>query len=136
MFGALLKRNQRLLATALSGVMLFAALAPAVVQWLAFTQGAHSVWAELCTANGIKLVKVKDTVAADSDPSTAGHKTQTHCPLCVLHAGLDMAVPSLPVQRITSVAELNLVPRLFYLSPKPLYAWASARSRAPPLAAS
>lgn len=128
-------RVRKRLALALAAALLFAALAPAVVQWLAFTQGANSVWAELCTASGIKLVKLTGKSASDTDP-LSGHKAKNHCPLCVLHAGLDVAVPNSAVERAAPAHELDLTPRLFFLSPKPLYAWASARSRAPPLTAS
>ena len=110
-------------------------MAPAIVQWLAFAHGTNSLWAELCTANGIKQVKLTDTAAPDSDSSPT-HKAKNHCPLCLLHAGLDLAFHSPPAQRILPAQGLSLLPRLFFVSPKPLYAWASARSRAPPLTAS
>lgn len=129
------KLTQRFAAWAACLAILMAALAPSISHALSAARGANISWMEICSVSGTRLVKAAiDQVdaAPSSSPSEKG-LTSGHCPFCSTHAaslGLPPAVwPAFPV-----VVSSAVLPSLFYQSPSPLYIWATAQSRAPPLA--
>jgi len=105
------------------------ALAPSISRALAFSAG-EGRWAEICTPQGARLVSLDDR--GDTAPLAA--PALDHCPFCAL--GGDSAAP-LPtaVMALTLSVATDAPPRLFLLSPRPLFAWRSAQPRAPPAAA-
>lgn len=116
------------------------ALAPTISHALAHAQGG-SVWAEVCTPQGMKLVAAADASAdvdADGQPApadgTASLNHLEHCPLCGL-SGAALALPPAPVALTLPLTSASLVPRLFLRAPRPMFSWAPAQPRAPPAAA-
>lgn len=116
--------------------ILMASLAPSISHALAAASNAGSFWAEICSASGIKLLKVADDAAnqqasGSSSPAEKGLQFE-HCPFCFTHAASFGLPPSagfiLPV-----VSGVPMRPSLFYQSPRPLFAWAAAQPRAPPV---
>lgn len=65
------------------------------------------------------------------DPVQA-HDHQSDCPFCSLQLAKFVPIASSPCDVQQALSPL---PLLFYKAPKPLFAWAHSRSRAPPLAA-
>lgn len=106
--------------------MLGLALAPTVSHALA-ASGPGNPWAEICSVAGGKLV-MADAAGAQADAGTH----LGHCPLCA-QVG---SAPVLPVAESAGallVAGADFRPALFAQSPTPLFAWAAAQPRAPPL---
>jgi len=72
--------------------MLFASLAPGISHAFAAKNASQTLWQELCTAQGTKLIA--SNVAGQSDASTQSKPVQSdigmhfeHCPYCSSHAG-------------------------------------------------
>lgn len=111
--------------------ILMAAFAPSLVHALSTGSNISSVTGEICSASGPKLIK-HDSVQKFGHPAPGEISSHLdHCPYCYTHgAAADLPVagsfvlPALP----PSLA----YPALFYQSPRPLFIWASAQSRAPP----
>jgi len=110
--------------------ILFAALAPTVSHALATSGNDTSLWTEICTAAGLKLVK--------SEAGTDQHDEQSqlatgmeHCPYC-LPQGAMPGLPSPPLTILPAAQAASSLPILFYQAPRPLFVWATAQSRAPP----
>ncbi|MBL8305533.1 MAG: DUF2946 family protein [Rubrivivax sp.] len=105
------------------------ALAPSVSRALAFAAG-EGRWGEICTAQGARLVSLEER----GDTAPLASASMDHCPFCMFGAG-DGAAP-LPghAAALTPRVATDAPPRLFLLSPRPLFAWRSAQPRAPPAA--
>lgn len=107
--------------------ILLAALAPSISHALAAADGKSSFWMEICSVNGMKLVK------ADGVPSHAPAKHATngeHCPFCA--PGHVAALPPSASFVLPALDGRATRPTLFYHAPRPLFVWTSAQSRAPP----
>jgi hypothetical protein len=105
--------------------VLTGSLAPSISQAISVVQDGKGLAVEVCTTTGVKMT----VVIADQD-SAETKKATEHCPYCVMHGAY-----ALPVNTELSFAEPDahqLYPQLFYQSPKPLFAWVSLPSRAPP----
>lgn len=104
------------------------ALVPTVSRALAFASG-DGAWAEVCTAQGARLVALegRDSPLPQASPAL------DHCEFCSL--GLDNVAPP-PATAATLPLPLATdgPPRLFLQAPCPLFAWRSAQPRAPPAA--
>ena len=112
--------------------MLALALLPTVSHALAFAQGGTSVWAEVCTPQGMKLVALGDAAGAvDTVPAQADIHLE-HCPYCTL-SGQATGMPPAPPAAIGLPAGADAVPLLFLQAPHALFAWRSAQPRGPPL---
>lgn len=113
--------------------ILMAALAPSISHALAATNGSGTSWVEICSTTGIKAIKVVESTApGDEFPA----ETMLHfadCPYCLLHADVP-ALPHLVSVALPLNADASAFPFLFYQSPRPLFMWAAAQSRAPPSA--
>jgi hypothetical protein len=89
---------------------------------------------EVCTVEGMKWVSVSEIQQASSvgqkhEPASA-HDHVGECPHCSLQTTKFLSVAS---QSFATAPVVSLLPPLFYQAPRPLFAWAHSRSRAPPL---
>lgn len=110
--------------------ILFAALAPSVSR--AMAPAGSGGWAEICTMQGAKLVKVNDG-DGDGGGQPSGKSTQhlEHCPFCFTqHDAVDL--PPTPAPMLHPAAGSTIYPPLFYQAPRRLFIWSAAQSRAPP----
>jgi hypothetical protein len=124
--GILSAASRRLTAWIAVCAILLAALAPSIS--MAIAQGSNGVspWGEICSVTAD--AGTASGKAGSQPADIAGHLK--HCPFCSLHAGA-----GLPPDVATAVAApqgVALRPALFYQSPRPLFSWAPAQSRAPP----
>jgi hypothetical protein len=85
-------------------------------------------WIEVCTMQGMQAVPNPDA----PDPADAGRHAGD-CLYCAL--GLDSpGLPPAPVLATVAAAiGAHALPRLFYQSPHPLFAWITPSPRAPPV---
>jgi hypothetical protein len=117
----------------LAWVALFAllgmALAPTISKSL-FGPKALFGQVEVCTVDGMKLVTLDDQ-GAPSQPDVHPHSGD--CPFCGLQG--PAFLPSVDQTPVEVAATTQLLPPRFYRASRPLFAWASARSRAPPFTA-
>lgn len=105
------------------GLMLSLAVVPTLSHAIALSAGA-ALPSDVCS--------VQDALALASDTTapTASHHLD-HCPLCGVAA--HGAPPPAPLVFTLVAAPATSAPALFWVAPRPLHAWASAPSRAPPL---
>lgn len=88
-------------------------------------------WTEICTAAGLKLVKVSGGGVHKPGPVTHTSVHVEHCALCITHDGA-FALPQSAGLTLALLETQETYPALFYQSPRPLAIWAAAQSRAPP----
>jgi hypothetical protein len=129
-----LKRSTRTLTAwiALFAILL-GALMPAMSHALSRIAGTETRWVEVCTVAGTKLVALEDS-ADDGKGGSHGLFAAERCAFCVTHGG----APVLPTPHTLSFAlqaGAEAFPRLYFHSPRPLFAWVTAPPRAPPLLA-
>lgn len=115
--------------------MVMVVFAPTISKVVA-AERVDSNLVEVCTVEGTKWVAVAELGQVDSsahqqEPSSL-HDHGGDCPYCNLQSTkfLSVASPSFAATPVVS-----FLPSLFYQAPKPLFAWAHSRSRAPPLSA-
>lgn len=105
--------------------IVMASLAPAISQAVSVAQHGQGVSVEICTTTGMKVTKV-----IVDDEQGQQQSSNESCPYCLVHQ-----VYALPLNSQLSFSEpeaYQLYPKLFYQSPKPIFAWVSLPSRAPP----
>ncbi len=119
--------------------MAMSALAPALSRAMGpDEQGRHLL--PLCSAAGVEWVELSaeeaafygDTgaVSSESDPGEPA-LALGDCPYCTAQFG--NALPPAPqVTQSFSVAGGTVLPPLFLISPRPLFAWSPSHPRAPP----
>ncbi|TCS36017.1 DUF2946 family protein [Paucimonas lemoignei] len=109
--------------------ILMAALAPSISHALSDGGKPRSLWAEICSSAGLKLVKLD----AGSPSSSHGEPISAfeHCPFCQAHGGMP-ALPQSASLILPAYVGTSSMPDLFYQAPRPLFVWASPQSRAPP----
>jgi hypothetical protein len=109
--------------------ILLAALAPAISHALSDRGKSHSLWAEICSSAGLKLVKLElgPKAPAHGEPVSAFD----HCPFCQTHGSMPGLPPTVSLS-LPAYSGTFPLPELFYQAPRPLFVWASAQSRAPP----
>lgn len=109
--------------------ILIAALAPSISHALSDDDKPRSLWAEICSSAGLKLVKL------DTGSQSSGHgepiSAFEHCPFCQAHGGM-LALPPSEFLVLPAYVGTSSMPDLFYQAPRPLFIWASPQSRAPP----
>jgi len=110
--------------------MMLLALAPTVSKLVAAELATTNV-VEVCTTEGTKWLPASEFVQIPS----AGHDqgpSSLHggdCPYCSLQVAKFLTSAA---QSFAATPVVSLLPPLFYKAPKPLFAWAHSRSRAPP----
>jgi len=100
------------------------ALAPAVSQAVSLAQHGQGFAMEICSVDGAKMqLQVQGSEQAD-------HAETQSCPYCLAHSSI---TPSFNTHLTFEAPQtLALLPQLFYQSPKPLSAWVTPPSAAPP----
>ncbi|MEJ6001075.1 DUF2946 family protein [Paucibacter soli] len=110
--------------------LLFALLAPAASQALAWARGDALAWSQVCRSSVVAPRAEKiDAGQAEQDPA---HGLLAHCPCCGLQAQ-DLAPP--PATALPPLQLLPLhfeMPARFYSAPQGAHVWRPAQSRAPP----
>jgi hypothetical protein len=125
------KLTRRLTAWIACFAVLLAALAPSISHAISAANGSGASWVEVCSLTGAKLVNVGDEQdPASSAPAEKGFHFE-HCPFCSMHGGTVGLLPTAGFTLPVASGEQPL-PSLFYQSPRPLFIWAAAQSRAPP----
>jgi hypothetical protein len=110
--------------------VLIGALAPTMARAMAASHGDAAAWTEICTGAGM----VRVALPADSAPDESGSGSGVagiDCPYCQTHAD-SFALPPAPRAVVPAAALFRALPELAYSSPRPLFAWAASRPRAPP----
>jgi len=111
--------------------MLALALLPTVARAMASAPGDGSVWAEICTAQGMKRVALNGQPGVPTVPVSASSHLD-HCPFCTLSAqALDLPPVPNPVQDAPAAADSP--PGLYQQAPREPFAWHRGQPRAPPL---
>jgi hypothetical protein len=106
--------------------LLVGSLAPALSQLVLGNAG----WVEVCTATGSQWLRADG--AAPDQPAPASAHWQEHCPYCSLHLPALGLPPVLHVVALPA-AGAGMLPPLLLHAPRPLFAWAGAQPRAPPV---
>jgi hypothetical protein len=104
------------------------ALAPAVSQALSLAKGGNGLAMEICAMNGSKM-----QITVELEQQTEQASQAQPCPYCLAQTAITPAFnTSLTFQAPQS---FSFLPQLFYQSPKPLAAWVTPPSAAPPVQA-
>lgn len=109
--------------------ILLTVFAPALNHLPAAQAAEHSV--EVCTSTGIAMIMVDDGADSGVQPGDTHHGSDGHCGYCGLHAGTHAFIPPSPLASLPAPGAAPM-PRLFYQSPRLLFAWTVAASRGPP----
>ena len=113
--------------------MVMVVFAPTISKVVA-SERVGSDLVEVCTVEGMKWVSVSEiqqtsSVGQQHEPASA-HDHGGECPYCSLQTTKYLGVAS---QSFATAPVVSLLPPLYYKAPKPLFAWAHSRSRAPPI---
>jgi Protein of unknown function (DUF2946) len=112
--------------------MVMVVFAPTISKVVA-SERVGSDLVEVCTVEGMKWVAVSEIQQASSvgqqHEPVGAHDHGGDCPYCSLQTTKYLGVAS---QSFATTSVVSLLPPLFYQAPKPLFAWAHSRSRAPP----
>ena len=103
-------------------------LAPAVTQAISLAKHGQGFAMEICAADG-----AKSEIRIQSSEQTDLAESVQPCPYCISHTAITPAFNT----NLTFQAPqtFSLLPQLFYQSPKPLAAWVTPPSAAPPVQA-
>lgn len=128
------RHHKALTAWIASFAILLSALLPTLSH--AFLSDAPGSWVEVCSVTGAKLVQADAGAASASTSGTSAPSGDVHgikhCPYCAFHVDL-ISLPPADGAGLRMASLGQHVPELFLAAPRPLFAWASARPRAPPL---
>lgn len=120
------KRSSRLIHWIAVFAILMSALAPALSQAVSLSQYGQGFSMEICSAAGNQMV-----VQVQGDDGAEQASSMQSCPYCVAQSAINPAFnTNLTFQAPQTLA---LLPQLFYQSPKPLSAWVTPPSAAPPI---
>ncbi|GAB3253222.1 DUF2946 domain-containing protein [Chitinimonas naiadis] len=111
--------------------ILASAVMPALGQMRTTGKFDALVWAELCSSTGNKRVVVSGVLP--TTPMDDGGLLHTkHCPYCLVPAATTALPPASPLI-LPLVLGGAVRPPQFYAAPRPLFAWAAAQPRGPPI---
>ncbi|WP_374403574.1 DUF2946 family protein [Niveibacterium sp.] len=97
-----------------------------------FSSAGGSSFAEICTARGLMFrADPGEPDRPDLQGRVPAQLSLDHCPFCVLQFAAPLPEAASMPGLIS--AKAIFVPRLFLSAPRPLFIWASAAPRAPPL---
>ncbi|WP_394780536.1 DUF2946 domain-containing protein [Undibacterium sp.] len=117
--------------------VLAASLMPSISSAMMRSNADDITWGQICSASpAIAAVVAKADTSSLSKSQLPVKKSMhgEHCLFCFTHAGSFALLPTVNFE-FPAVDQVQLFPSLFYQSPNPLFIWASAQSRAPPLRA-
>jgi len=130
-----IKRNSTVVHWIAIIAVLMSSLAPSVSQALAVQKSNLNSMDFVCSASGMQMIAA---VAVDEIKLSAADQSNDqqvlmgdHCPYCALQA--NYVLPLNNALNFEIPLNLTIYPALFYTSPKPLFAWLTLPSRAPPL---
>lgn len=122
--------------------VLLASLAPSISHALAAAHWTEPLEdTELCSADA---TETEGSASEQIHEAHANHERYgaptidehslhfEHCPFCFTHAG-SFGTPPTPEFGVPVLAGSAVVPTLFFHSPRPLFTWAAAQARAPPV---
>ncbi|MEO8858766.1 MAG: DUF2946 domain-containing protein [Burkholderiaceae bacterium] len=109
--------------------ILMAALGPAMSQGL--QSSAAPDWEQICTSLGPASLHLGDNTGRDPSPTAPSRHQFKHCPSCSMHMS-GLGLPPEPAASLPTQALTFLVPQLFLVNPRTLFAWVTAQPRAPP----
>jgi hypothetical protein len=122
------RRMHRLTAWIAAFAILLAALAPSISHALAAKRNAGAPWNEICSVSDASKAGFGKTAPAPADQLSH----LKHCPFCSMHGGTTGLPPSEHIALIPASGD-EIRPARYYQSPRPLFVWAAAQSRAPPV---
>jgi hypothetical protein len=125
------KAKHRITAWIASFAILLSALAPSISHAINAANNSGSTWTEICSVVGTKIAKVDSAQNPTSQAPADKVMHFEHCPFCSTHAGSVGLPPAIDLT-LPVVSNTLTLPSLFYQSPRPLFIWAAAQSRAPP----
>jgi hypothetical protein len=127
------KVTQYLTAWIASFAILLALLAPSMSYAMTAAQGPGISGAEICSVSAAKPTDIADSLHVKPFFPADKATHSGHCPFCSTHAG-SFGLPPSAAFAFPVTSGSDIVPLLFYQSPRPLFIWAAAQSRAPPFA--
>lgn len=130
--------RQRFFAWIAIVAMMVSALAPAISRAMGPDESGRYL-IDVCSAAGTHQVSLTAEEAAfygelviPAGDSEGGDATMLdHCPYCSASFNLAMLPPA-GAQTVFAVIGSQIAPKLFFVSPRPLFAWSPAHPRAPP----
>jgi hypothetical protein len=125
------RHAQRFTAWIACFAILLASLAPSISHALSTAKESTGFFGEICSADSAKFVELGDSLGSKTSNPVQKSLHFEHCPFCSSHADTIGLLPSAGFQ-LPLLSGHSLKPTLYYQSPRPLFIWASARSRAPP----
>lgn len=130
--------RQRFFAWIAIVAMMVSALAPAISRAMGPDESGRYL-IEVCSAAGTHRISLTAEEAAFygelASPAGDGEGGDVpildHCPYCSASFNLAMLPPA-DAALLFAVSNSQSAPRLFFVSPRPLFAWSPAHPRAPP----
>ncbi|NMG75541.1 DUF2946 domain-containing protein [Aromatoleum diolicum] len=110
--------------------ILLAAIGPALSHTLSLL-GDGAGWVEVCTVAGTKLVAV-DGSGEKGKAGDVDLFPSERCAFCSTHVAVP-ALPSVGVMPFVLKSSSAEFPSLYFHAPRPMFAWAAAHPRAPPV---
>ncbi|MEP6739225.1 MAG: DUF2946 domain-containing protein [Caldimonas sp.] len=106
-----------------------ATLVPTLSQ--AFRGSDNRGWAEVCSASGVKWLRVSASAAEEPPAPQHPHALQ-HCAFCATHVA--WALPPAVQAGAPLLALGRAAPRVVFVAPRTRFAWRAAQPRGPPAA--
>ena len=133
-----LRAQHRFIAWLAALAVLWGALLPVVSHAVVAHQVSDKGWVEVCTATGMAWVNSADAGLASASDQPQGDSgsgmNMTTCDWCATHNPLT-GLPTVPQPLVAPLMFGADVPAAFLHAPRPLFVWAAAHSRAPPVSA-
>jgi hypothetical protein len=126
--------HRTLIALVAGMTILLGSIMPTISHALASRQQSGSSFlSAICTTSDSKFVALNFQAGKPPGQNQSDKPmSMDHCPYCFTHAGSFGIISHLELA-ISPLALSQPLPRLFYQSPYPLFAWVSSSPRAPPL---
>lgn len=119
--------NRKLIHWIAAFAIAMSSIAPSISQAINADQVDGKLTMEICSSNGEKNLQF---VTVGGDSNQFPQIEMNHCPYCVVQ-GLYVHSSSTALN-FAAPLDLTIFPKLFYKSPKLLFAWISLPSQAPP----
>lgn len=125
---------QRMISVIAICAMMLSALAPSISY--AFMSAGNADWNNVCRTPASGADSGLDARLINAGKPLPSEKNMhgEYCPFCVTHAG-SFGLPPTSAIVLPIVTKQQLLPFLYAFAPRPLFIWAAAQSRAPPVSA-